>query len=65
MSNVYASINVFWAIKSRTVMWAEYAVSVGQMRNADKILFEKPERSDNLDDLRVVGKIILEWILGK
>jgi hypothetical protein len=37
---------------------------VGQMRNAYNILVGKPEERDHLEDPRVDGKIILEWISG-
>jgi hypothetical protein len=34
------------------------------MKNAYKILVEKPEEKDHSEDLGVDRKIILEWILG-
>jgi hypothetical protein len=30
-----------------------------------KIWVRKPEEKNHLEDLRIDGKIILEWILGK
>jgi hypothetical protein len=36
-----------------------------EMRIACKILVGKPEGTDNLEDLGVDGRIILEWILEK
>jgi hypothetical protein len=35
------------------------------VRNAYKILVGKPEGKDCFEDLDIVGRIILEWILGK
>lgn len=39
--------------------------TVGEMRNASKILDGKRERRDHLKDLDADGRIILEWMLGK
>jgi hypothetical protein len=36
-----------------------------EVRNACKMLVEKPEGSDHTEDLGVDRKITLEWILGK
>jgi hypothetical protein len=49
-------------IKSR---WTGHAASMGEMRNAYRILVRKPEGKNHSEDLGTDGKIILEWILGK
>jgi hypothetical protein len=38
---------------------------MGEMRNKYNIFPENLTGGDNLEDLNVGGKIILEWILGK
>jgi hypothetical protein len=37
---------------------------MGEMRNT-KLLFENLKGRDNLEDLGIDGRILLEWILGK
>jgi hypothetical protein len=49
-------------IKLRGMRWVEHVVSMGEMRNAYKILVGKPEWKRPLG---VNGRIILKWILGK
>jgi hypothetical protein len=41
------------------IRWAGHIACVGEMRNAYKILYGKPEGRDHLEDLSVDGKIIL------
>jgi hypothetical protein len=38
---------------------------LGDVRNAYKILDEKPEGNNHSEDLSVDGNIILEWMLEK
>jgi hypothetical protein len=38
---------------------------MGEMRNAYKLMVGNLKGRDHSEDLGVVGKIILEWILGK
>jgi hypothetical protein len=38
---------------------------MGEMRNAYHSLLGKPEEKRPLEDIRIDGKIILKWILGK
>jgi hypothetical protein len=38
---------------------------MGEMRNAYKILFPNVKGKDHSEDLRVDGKVILEWIFWK
>jgi hypothetical protein len=52
-------------IKPRRMPWAGHVAHIKKMRNAYKILVEKPEGKDHLEDLGVDNKITLEWILGK
>jgi hypothetical protein len=65
LPNLYASPNTVRVIKSRKIRWAVYAARIGGMRNAYNILVQKLQGKDNVEDLGVDGKIILEWISGK
>jgi hypothetical protein len=44
-------------IKLRRMTWTMNAVHMGQMRNANKILVRKPERTGHLGDLGTDGWI--------
>jgi len=65
LHNFYASQNTIRVNSSRTVRWADHVARMGEMRKAYKTLTGKPERKRPLGRLRVDGRIILEWILGK
>jgi hypothetical protein len=41
-----------------------YTACIGDMRKACTILFGKPKGRDYSEDLGIVGRIILVWILG-
>jgi len=43
--------------------WAGHVVCIGEMRNAYKILLQKPRGRDYFEDLR--GWVVLKWILKK
>jgi hypothetical protein len=43
LHNLYDSPNIFKAITSRRMRWAEHAARVREMRNSYKILVGKPE----------------------
>jgi cation transporter-like permease len=45
--------------------WAGHVASMEQTRTTTKMLVGKPERRDNLGDLRVDGMILLSSILKK
>jgi hypothetical protein len=45
--------------------WARYVALMRGIRNAYNIRLENLKLRDHSEDLGVVGKIILEWILGK
>jgi hypothetical protein len=45
--------------------WAWHVACMAEMRTAYKILFEKPERKKNSEDLDANGRIILTWMPGK
>jgi hypothetical protein len=40
-------------------------LQVGHMRNAHRNLIVNPEENSYLGELRVQGRIVLKWILGK
>jgi hypothetical protein len=52
-------------IKSRTMRWAGHATGMGKIRTAYSIFIGKLKVRDHSEDPGVVGRIILEWILGK
>jgi hypothetical protein len=61
LHNLYTSPNIIRVIKSRRIRWAEHVARMGEMRNVYKILIGKPEGRNHSEDLRVYGKIILQW----
>jgi hypothetical protein len=48
LHNLYASPDIIRMIKSRRMRWAEYGASMGEMRNAYKILVGTPEGNKSL-----------------
>jgi hypothetical protein len=48
----------------RNMRWVEYILCMEEMRNAYKILVDKPER-DYLGKIDIDGRIILKCILRK
>jgi len=42
-----------------------YVAGMEDLKNVAKFCFEDLKGRDHLKDLGVVGKIILEWVLGK
>jgi hypothetical protein len=45
--------------------WAGHVASIGNMKNAYKILIGKPEQKRPAEDLGIEGKVTLQLILGK
>ena len=45
--------------------WMEHVVRVRERRGAYRVLARKPEERNRLEDLRVVGRIILKLIFKK
>jgi hypothetical protein len=45
--------------------WTGNVESMGEKRNAYKILLRKPEGSGHYEDLEVSERIILKWMLEK
>jgi hypothetical protein len=43
LRNLYSSSDIVTLVKSRRERWVENVASMGEMRNACKILFGKPE----------------------
>jgi hypothetical protein len=63
--NFYTLLNSIKVRESRRTQGVGHVARRGEMRNAYKILVEKPEGRDNSGYLAVHGNIITEWILGK
>jgi hypothetical protein len=59
--NLHISSYIIRIIKSRSIRWAGLVARMECKRNAYNILVGKPHHSE---DLRVDGRIILEWVLG-
>jgi len=49
LHSFYSSLNNIRVIKSRTIIWAGHIASMGEMRNAHKILVGKPEQRRPLE----------------
>jgi hypothetical protein len=63
--NLYASPNITWVIKSRSMRWAVHLPHIGEMRNTCNILVGKTEGRSPLWKTVCDGKIILQWSLEK
>jgi len=61
LNDLYYSPNIIPVIISRTMIWARHEARVGEMRGLCRVLVEKPEEIDNLEDPGVDGRIILRW----
>jgi hypothetical protein len=73
LHNLYSSRNIIRIIKSRRMRWAEHAARMGEKRNVDRILVEKPEGKrplgrprhrwiDNIKmDLLEIGLSVVDW----
>jgi hypothetical protein len=60
--NLNAPPDVNRLLKSRRIRRAEHVARMGEVRNTYNILVGISERKGHSEDLRVDGKIILEWI---
>ena len=70
LNDLYCSPHIVRVIKSRRMRWARHVASVGERRGAYRVLVEKPEGKDHLEDRGVDGMIILrsifrEWNVGQ
>jgi len=65
LHNLYTSPNIIRALKSRRVRLAMNVALMGGMRNTYKILVGKRDGGDHSEDLGVIGKTVVELILGK
>jgi hypothetical protein len=65
LHNLYASPNIVRVNIEKRMRWAGHIARMGAMRNAYRILVGKHKGKSHSEDLRVDGRIILEWILGK
>jgi hypothetical protein len=68
LRDLYSSPNTIKVIKTNAIRIAGYVTHTKERRGGHKVSFfwggRETER-DNLKDLSVDGKIILEWILNK
>jgi hypothetical protein len=63
--NLYSSPSIVKRVKSRNVRWAGHIARMGEMRIEYKILVGKLGGRDQSEDLGVVARVTLEWILWK
>jgi hypothetical protein len=59
----YSSPNIIQVIKSRRMRWAGHVARMGDRRGACRVWVGRPAGKNHLQDLGVVGRIILKWIL--
>jgi hypothetical protein len=57
--------NIIRMTKSRSMKGVRHRAYMGEIRNVYKILVQKPEGKDHLEDLGTDGSLILKWTLGK
>ena len=63
--DLYCSPNTTWMIKSRRLRWAGHVACVGDRRYAYRVLVETSYRNNHLQDLDIVGRKMLKWVLKK
>jgi hypothetical protein len=61
---MYGSQNIIRVNKQR-MRWEGHVASMGETRNAYKVLVRKQKGRDHVEELGVDGRIILKCILGK
>jgi hypothetical protein len=52
-------------IKSRRMRWVGYVERMGEQRKLYKVLVGKRESRNHLEDRRVDGRMVLDWITGR
>jgi hypothetical protein len=64
LHNLYTSLYIIVVIESRRMRWALHVARMGYMINTT-LWSENLKGGDHSEDIRVDGKTLLEWILGK
>jgi hypothetical protein len=65
LHNMYLSPDIIRQIKSRRMRWAGQVSRMGEGRNALRILVEKHEGKNHLEDQGIDGIMGSKWALGR
>jgi hypothetical protein len=65
LNDLYSSPNIIRVIKSRRIRWVGHVARMREGRGAYRILVERPEGRNHLEDPGVDGRIILKRIFQK
>jgi len=58
LNDLYYLPSIVRMVKSRRMRWAGQVARMGEDRVVHRVLVEKPEESDHLEDLVVYGRIM-------
>jgi hypothetical protein len=64
-SALYSSPNIILVMKARRLRWPGQVARMGSRRGAYRILVEKPDGRNHLEDPGVDARIIIKWIFEK
>jgi len=65
LNDLYPSPIIVRVIKSRRIIWAGYALRMGERRGVYRALVGKPEEKRPLGNPSVDERIILKWVFRK
>jgi hypothetical protein len=65
LHNSHSFPNIVTIIKTRKMVWAGHITCLGEMRNAYKILVQKPEGRYHLEDLGIDAEVNIRMDLKR